>query len=115
MEPIPYEIMANAFMVIFAALGVFLTIYNVIKAARDLKKPHDDHMAQVSSHQAEIERIGTKLTEMQSEIHMMLDGHILVLEHIITGNHVDKLQEHKAIIVRYLINHRGNSNDQAAS
>lgn len=103
--------MANAFMVAFAALGVFLTVYNVWKAVRDMKKPHDEHLAQVESHDTAIETIQKKLDEIQGEQHMMLDGHILILEHIITGNHIPALKEHKSLVMRYLINHRGNSDD----
>lgn len=113
MQAIPYEIMANTFMVIFAGLGVFLTVYNVWKAIRDMRKPHVDHLAQVANHDDAISRLNDKLNEIQSEMHMMLDGHILVVEHIVTGNHVDRLKEHKGMVMRYLINHRGNSNDAA--
>lgn len=114
MDVIPYEIMANTFMVIFAALGVFLTIYNVIKAARELRKPHNDHLAQVSDHDNAIANITAKLNEMQNEQYMMLDGHILILEHLITGNHVAALKDHKDIVMRYLITHRGRSDDPAS-
>lgn len=114
MEPIPYEIMANAFMVLFAALGLFLTVYNVWKAAREMRRPHEEHIAQVESHDSAIAANNAKLDEIQGELHMMLDGHILILEHIISGNHVESLKEHKSMVMRYLINHRGNSNDAAA-
>lgn len=113
MQPIPYDIVANAFMVLFAALGVFLTVYNVWKAIRDMRKPHVDHLAQVANHDSEIAKNSAKLDEIQGEMHMMLDGHIMILEHIITGNHIDKLKEHKGMVVRYLINHRGNSDEAA--
>lgn len=115
MEPIPYEIMSNAFMVIFAALGVFLTVYNVYKAARDIKKPHDDHIAQVDSHDKEIQAIGRKLDELQGELHMMLDGHILLLDHEIKGNHIAKLEGHRDRVMRYLINHGRAYNDEKAA
>lgn len=113
MEVIPYDIMANTFMVIFAALGVFLTIYNVIKAAKELRKPHNEHMAQVSDHDSAIARNTSKLSEIQNELYMILDGHILVLEHLITGNHIPALKDHKDIVMRYLITHRGHSDDKA--
>lgn len=115
MEPIPYEVAANAFMVIFAALGVFLTVYNVYKAARDIKKPHDEHIAQVENHDKDIQSISRKLDELQGELHMMLDGHILLLDHEITGNHVSKLQGHRDRVMRYLINHGRAYDDHTAA
>lgn len=114
MNIIPYDVVASAFMVFFAALGVFLTVYNVIKAIKDLKKPHNDHIAQVADHDSAIARNTAKLNEIQNEMYMILDGHMLVIEHLITGNHIPSLKDHKELVMRYLITHRGRSDDTTA-
>lgn len=89
-----------AFASIAAAILAGFNLYDRIKAA---KKPHDDHIKQVKDHEQKLLRDFETIKEMQAEQRILLQNDLLVMEHIINGNHVDKLQEQRDFIHRYLI------------
>lgn len=102
MEILPYELVANTFMVLFAFTGVFLTIYNAIKAIRDLSKPHTDHIEMVKDHEERLKNSEDCMQEIKGGNHILLEAMILLLDHSIYGNHTEDLKERKDFIIRYL-------------
>lgn len=82
-----------------AAVGVF-TFYEKIKLA---KKPHEDRVQMIQEHDRKLENDYQVIKEMQTEQRILLQNDLLIMEHIINGNHIHKLQEQRDFIHRYLI------------
>ena len=89
-----------AFASVVGAIIAGFNLYDRFKAA---KKPHDDHVKQVKEHEEKLLRDYETMREIQAEQRILLQNDLLVMEHIINGNHVDKLQEQRDFIHRYLI------------
>lgn len=78
-------------------------VMTFVEKLRTAKKPHDDHVQQVNDHTEQIEELHSLLRETQQLHRVGMTTDMLVLEHIISGNHVDKLKEQRDFIHRYLI------------
>lgn len=108
MEPIPYEAIADFFMVGLAILGVVSLVLSIVIAWRTFKKPYDERNETIREHSEKLDRDWETLQELKGEVGILLNGQMLLLQHIITEDHVDKIAEHYDFIQRYLIEHHTN-------
>lgn len=94
-------------VVVVGAVGAIISggtqIMTFIEKAEKLKKPHDDHVAMVQEHDKKLNNDFMLLEEIQAQLRISMQTDLLVLEHIISGNHVEKLKDQRDFIQRYLI------------
>lgn len=96
------------FAIVFVAVcsgitTVIVCASNIYSKIKQAKKPHDDHVAQVKEHEEKLNNDYVVLEELKAEMRILLTNDILVMNHIIEGNHVDKLKEQRDFLHRYLI------------
>lgn len=106
METFTYTQVADFFVIFLAGLGVISLVLSLIIAWRTFKKPYDERNATIQEHSQKLDRDWETLQELKGEVGILLNGQMLLLQHIITEDHVDKIAEHYDFIQRYLIEHR---------
>lgn len=90
----------TAFLALIAAATSVMTFWEKAKA---IKKPHDDRLEELKAHGIKLDNDYEMIKETQEELRIVLRTELLVLEHIISGNHTDRLIEQRDFIQRYLI------------
>lgn len=100
------ETQVTLVMAVLAIVGVINTILTFVEKVKKAKKPHDDHIEMVQRHEEKLLNDYELIKEMQAEQRILLQNDLLIMEHIIAGNHVDKLKEQRDFIQRYLIDKR---------
>lgn len=108
MEPLSYEIVSNTFMTIVGFLGIVSLVASLVITFRTLKKPFDERNETIREHSEKLDRDWQTLQDLRDEMGILLNGQMLLLQHELTNNHKDKLQEHQDFIQRYLIEHHTN-------
>lgn len=103
MQGVTFDEIGIAVLLILAAINAGTAVMTFIEKFKNAKKPHDEHLAQVAEHDEKLDRDYKLLQEVVSRLGILLQGHLLILDHLIQGNHVDKLKEHREFIERYLI------------
>ena len=89
-----------AFASITAAVMGGFNLYDRFKAA---KKPHDEHVKQVKEHEEKLVHDFEMIKDMQAQNRILIENDLIVMEHIINGNHIERLKEQRDLIQRYLI------------
>lgn len=105
MEPLSYEVVANTFMTIVGFLGILSLVASLIITFRTLKKPFDERNETIREHSEKLDRDWQTLQDLRAEMGIVLNGQMLLIQHEITNDHIDKLREHQDFIQRYLIEH----------
>lgn len=108
MEVFSYTQIADFFMIFLAVLGVVSLVLSLIIAWRTFRKPYDERNATINEHSEKLDRDWETLQELKGEMSMLLSGQMLIVQHLVTNDHIEKLIEHQDMVQRYLINHRGN-------
>ena len=93
-------------MAVLALVGVANTVLTFVEKIKKAKQPHDDHIEMVNRHEEKLNNDYEIIRDMQAEQRILLQNDLLVMEHIIAGNHVDKLKERVDFMHRYLIENR---------
>lgn len=87
------------------AVCTFITaIWGVWKIVKEVKKPNDDLRAKVDHHEALLECDNERLKEVESSNKMILQCLLVIINHDITGNGIDKMKEARNDLQEYLIN-----------
>lgn len=107
MEPYPYEMVADFVLVAFGILGLAAMVFSLIQSWRLFRKPYVERNATIEEHSEKLDRDWEALQEIKGEMSMLLSGQMLIVQHIVTNDHMEKLIEHQDLVQRYLINHRG--------
>lgn len=107
-------------VVVVGAFGAIVSggtqIMTFIEKITNIKKPHDAHVEMVRRHDEKllhdyevIEEHGHRLAKVEDEIkEVNVQNRILIrslkqlLQHVITGNHIDDLKVEYGILTRYL-------------
>lgn len=89
-----------------AAIGV------VIKAFRAFRKPTDNNSRKLAEHEEQIKDLKTKsyndyqaILDMKSMQSSMCQALIAIIDHEITGNHIDGLKNTKKDLIKQLTEH----------
>lgn len=90
-------------MAVLAVMGIANTALTFAEKVKKAKQPHDDHIEMVQQHEEKLLNDYELIREMQAEQRILLQNDLLIMEHIINGNHVEKLKEQRDFIHRYLI------------
>lgn len=90
-------------MAILALVGVANTIFTLVEKVKSAKKPHDEHIEMVQRHEEKLNNDWEIIRKMQEENRLLIENDMLVIEHIINGNHVDELRKQHQKLQKHLI------------
>lgn len=93
----------SAALVVFGICTAVLLIGNIVKLLKDLKKPTDDQAKMVIDHERRISRIEEVSKERDRVQAISLRSQMAVLNHLITGDGREALNESQKEIQDYLI------------
>lgn len=92
----------SAQIVGFCALVTAL--YGVYKIVKELKKPSEDLKAEVHQHDEIITADHERLKDVEQSNKMILQCLLVIINHDITGNCIDKMKEARDELQEFLIN-----------
>ena len=95
-----FSITANQIMG-FCALVTAL--WGVLKIVKEFKKPNDDLKKKVEKHDALLDTDNRRLGDIEESNKMMLQCLLVMINHNITGNGIDKLRETRDELQEFLI------------
>lgn len=83
----------------------FITVvWGAIKIIKEVKKPNDDMKNKIIDHQRMLDNDYKKLTELEENNKRLLQCMLVIMNHSITGNGIDKMKEVRDELQEYLIN-----------
>ena len=88
---------------ILAICAFISAIWGVYKIIKELKKPGDDLREEVENHSKLLDSDNERLQEIESSNKMILQCLLVIINHDITGNGVDKLRKTRDELQEYLI------------
>lgn len=74
------------------------------KIVKEIKKPNDDLKTQVANHEELLKLDHDRLKDMETSNKMILQCLLVIINHDITGNCIDKMKEARDELQEYLIN-----------
>ena len=99
----PWIVAAILVTTVFSVINFGSSALTFIEKVKETKRPHDEHVAMVKEHDQKLLNDYHTIRDMQTELRLLLSSQLQVLDHIISGNHIDKLKESRDFIERYLI------------
>ena len=79
-------------------------LWGIWKIVKELKKPSDDLKATVERHDRLLNTDNERLKEIETSNKMMLQCLLVIINHDITGNGIDKMKEARDELQEFLIN-----------
>lgn len=89
---------------ILAFCGLVTALYGVWKIVKELKKPNDDMKELVNEHSRNLDRDNKRLKEVEDSNQMILKCLLVIINHDITGNGIEKMTSARDELQAYLIN-----------
>lgn len=106
---ISYDEFYNFGIVLIAIVGLLLIIDKAIDLVKKYKKPGEDLKATVEEHERLIKSASKEFIDLKTDIKetnkVQNKALLQIMNHMIDGNHVDKLKESRDDMETYLINH----------
>ena len=87
------ENVAITWQTMLALMGGLAIIFEFIKEMKELKKPSEDLKKKVTAQGEMLERDNKRLKALEEANALMLKSQLQIMNHMIDGNHVDKLIE----------------------
>ena len=84
--------------------SLITVLWGVWKIVKELKKPSDDLKATVERHDRLLNTDNERLKEIETSNKMMLQCLLVIINHDITGNGIDKMKEARDDLQEFLIN-----------
>ena len=88
---------------ILAFCALVTALYGVWKIVKELKKPNDDLKTLVNNHSQILDVNDNKLKEIEQTNQMILKSLLVIINHEITGNNIDKMKNTRDELQEYLI------------
>ena len=86
------------------ALCAFITaIWGVYKIVKELKKPNDDLKSEVARHSQLLDTDNKRLNDIEESNRMILQSLLVIINHEITGNGIEKMKDARDKLQEYLI------------
>ena len=85
-------------------LGFVASVWSVWKIVKELKKPSDDLRSDVDRHEEHLKNFDTRMKEVEASNKMILQCLLVIINHDITGNGIDKMKTARDELQDYLIN-----------
>lgn len=104
-----YEAIANAVIVILLFCGGFVTLWSCWKIVREIRKPTMDREKKIQELENNVNELEEKVQSNNSHIktldettRLILKSNTVMIEHLISGDHVDNLRKVNDEIRTYL-------------
>lgn len=88
---------------ILAFCALVTALYGVWKIVKEVKKPNDDLKALVSKHSQILDNDNERLKEVEDSNQMILKCLLVLINHNITGNGIEKMKAARDDLQDYLI------------
>ena len=95
-----FSITANQIMGFCALVTALWGIWKIVK---EIKKPNEDLKKTVEKHEQLLTNDNTRLEDIENSNKMMLQCLLVMINHNITGNGIDKLKETRDELQEFLI------------
>ena len=79
-------------------------IWGIWKIIKELRKPKDDLKTEVTKHDQLLANDDKRLEAVEESNQMMLKSMLVIINHEITGNGIEKMKETRDELQEYLIN-----------
>lgn len=89
---------------ILGVCSMIAALWGVWKIVKEIKKPNDDLKAQVANHENMLASDHDRLKDVEASNKMILQCLLVIINHDITGNCIDKMKEARDELQEYLIN-----------
>lgn len=80
------------------------SLWGIWKIVKEIKKPNDDLKKMVLDHERLLSADDERLEEIEKSNKMILQSLLVIINHNITGNGVEKMKEARSDLEEYLIN-----------
>lgn len=101
-----YSVVANAVVVVLAAIGAATAILTLVEKVRSVSKPGHERMNRHEEYLArdhdEIANARSDIDELKSENRIQTETLLVMLQHMIDGNDIEALKERRDFMFRYL-------------
>lgn len=89
---------------IFYVCSFVAAIWGVWKIVKEIKKPSEDLREKVEHHERLLNSDNERLKDVEESNKMILQCLLILINHDITGNSIDKMKECRDELQEYLIN-----------
>ena len=89
---------------ILAFCAFVTTLWGVWKIVKEIKKPNDDLKNTVARHDKLLDNDDKRLKEIKNSNRMILQCLLVIINHDITGNGIEKMKTARDELQEYLIN-----------
>lgn len=79
-------------------------LWGIWKIVKEIKKPNEDLREQVSAHDKLLDNDNKRLKTIEDSNKMILQCLLVIINHDITGNGIDKMKEAREELQEFLIN-----------
>lgn len=87
------------------AFCAFVTaLWGVWKIVKEIKKPNDDLKNKVAQHELLLDNDNKRLKDIEESNRMILQCLLVIINHDITGNGIEKMKSARDELQEYLIN-----------
>ena len=84
--------------------ALITALWGIWKIVKEIKKPGDDLVAKVNLHDDLLKKDNERLKDMETSNKMILQCLLIIINHDITGNGIEKMKETRDELQEYLIN-----------
>ena len=88
---------------IVALCGLITAVYAVYKIMKQANKPYDDLRKTVEKHSQILDNDNKRLKATEEDNKMILQALLVIVNHSVDGNGIDKLKETRTELQEYLI------------
>ena len=89
---------------ILAFCGLITALWGVYKIVKEIKKPNEDLKAKVDKHDRLLDDDNERLKDVEQSNKMILQCLLVIINHDITGNGIEKMKTCRDELQEYLIN-----------
>ena len=89
---------------ILAFCALLTAIWGVWKIVKEMKKPNDDLKEKVAEHDMLLDKDGKRLARIEESNKMTLQCLLVIINHEITGNGIEKMKAARDELQEFLIN-----------
>lgn len=89
---------------ILAFCGLITAIWGVWKIVKEIKKPSEDLRETVEQHSKLLDNDNKRLKEIEDSNRMILQCLLIIINHDITGNGIDRMKSARDELQEFLIN-----------
>lgn len=89
---------------IMGLCALITALWGIWKIVKEFRKPNDDLKNKVDNHQRLLETDNKRLKEIEDSNKMILQCLLVIINHDITGNGIDKMKTARDELQEYLIN-----------